>query len=93
MGAVRRGLVLVALAAALLQTQSAWVLEAPEASGGSVAEVVGAGYPKSKAMCLGCAALIVGAAGLTWGGLVVLTFFHADGVLACAYICYGAYGR
>lgn len=42
------------------------------------------------ALCIGCGVAIVASAGATWGGFLVVSFFHADAVVACGYVCYRA---
>ena len=92
MGPLARGLVLAALFGALLTPITGTSRAAAAPTTDDVAQVVGRGL-LDRALCLGCAAAIVGVGGLTWGGIVMLASLNPDVIGACAYQCYRAFAQ
>jgi hypothetical protein len=85
-----RGLVLGLTAAALLQAlPRAQGREDHPVGAESVAQVVG-GSRLEMVMCLACGIAVVGSAGATWGGLLLMAVFHPEAVASCAYVCVAA---
>jgi hypothetical protein len=89
MGTVKRGLAMVALLVALLHSPEPATVGTSRGPDDVVLAEMGLGW--GKALCVGCGATIIAAGGFTWGGLLVLSFFHPDAVVACAFICYDAF--
>lgn len=55
-------------------------------SASPVASLTGRGII-DKAACLGCAIGVIGAGGLTFGGLLATALFYPEAVAACGYLC------
>lgn len=90
MRTLMRVLVMSALAVALVRAPG---MASPQ-TGSTPAAVVSALTGRgtlTQAACLGCASAIVASGGLTWGGLLVVSFFYADAVVSCAYVCYAGF--
>ncbi|HSG09745.1 MAG TPA: hypothetical protein VLA36_15390 [Longimicrobiales bacterium] len=90
MRTLTRVLVTSALAVVLFQSTGMAKAQAAPTAAGVVSGLTGRGT-LTQAACLGCASAIVASGGLTWGGLLVVSFFYADAVVSCGYICYAGF--
>lgn len=86
MGALTKGLMVVAVLATLALHQADARGGEPATVAAPAVESVGRGRLE-RAACIGCAITVVAAGGATWGGLAILAGMFPEPILACGFIC------